>query len=431
MNLESMQEIFEGVVEPETISEAYREISNGAHASMRCNKNIFEIRIGEVHASMSIGMSGGPETFKCNCGYKGKGFCKHFVYLFSALSEMVGKMDSESIARQPKPTLKTKIARSGIVPPEIKKIFQNFQKDFDRLWKEYLHCASKKETERVFSDIYITRNKAMKEAFCIIDDMADKKDFVAAVKLTIYCLFRFYEIVGYDNSDVLLAIEYHFPNKMSTLVRKAKAAEKREIWDFVTKALKVKDTAKVPQSSILKIINNFLIENFSTKMYEKEKLNLFDELVNIALADDNEYLARDWVVEYLWVLADDLDIAEDDLYHEHCKWWNIPAVRLNYLEHCMHVGNFFAAYTISRDCLRERDFFDDDEIYDIHRIVLGASYKLNKFDETLTEAKILAKESPESLLFCGLREFLEADFDKWPKIRTRLQPIFKLAYNNI
>ena len=418
-----MQRFFAGLIEPEVITEAYQDMTNGATSHTRFDQDLFELKIGDVRASMSLRPGDGIETFKCNCGYRGKGLCKHFIFLFHAASSTVSQLAEQTAKRSSVSTLEYKAARSKAITPELKTIFKNFQKDFKKLWQTYLESKDKREAYKNLSNLYQSRNKAIDACFNIAKNARTKDSIFNSFEIILYGLFQMCKIMGYDNKEMLNPIEYHFYRQLEILYRKAKTPEKQKMWDYIAKSLRQPDTDKLPENPVRKVVLDFLLENYDTDRYYNDNLDLLDELIDNALEDDNKFLAEECALEYLWHLGDS-DIPEDDLFQEYQEWWDVPAIRLNYLEHCMKTHSYLTAYTIATESLADSAIFDEDEIISLHRILLGASFKTGKYDKTIEEAKILAKLDPQTLLF-EVNHFLAPDKARWNRVKAKLTPILK------
>lgn len=423
MNSRSIQDSFDIFIEPEVIAEARRDTAKGITSHVRISQNLFELKISDVHATMSLKPGDGIDSFRCNCGYSGKGPCKHFLFLFYAASDAVAKLEQQSAARAPISTLECKVARSKSITPELKAVFKKFKKQYNNSRQVYLESKNKREANRNLMDLYQVRNEAMKECFNIAYEGRTKESYFGSFEIIIYTLFNFCKIIGYDDEDMLMAVEHHVGNQLGVLYRKSKAAEKRKMWEYIAKSLSQPNTDKIPENPARKIIMEFLLENYDGDKYYNDNLSLLEDLIENALVDDNNNLAEDWALEYLWLLGDS-DIPEDELFQKYHVWWDVPAIRLNYLEHCMETYNYLTAYTIAVESLAEPSFSDEDEAASLHRILLGASFKTNKFEKAVEEAKILAKTDPETLLWES-RQFLMPDKKRWNKMKDKLVPILK------
>ena len=402
---------------------------NGAHGKTRYDQNLFELKMGDVYASMSLRPGDGIDTFKCNCGYKGAGFCKHFIFLFSAASGVVADLENAPPEKVHISTLERKAARSKFVTPELKTLFKNFKKDFSRLWRVYIGSSNQRDAMQNLNNLYDARNKVMDACLDAAYKARTEKSLFASFEILLYGLFNFCKIMGYDNKEMLVGVTHHFAGQLNAVCRKAKAAEKRQMWDYLAKSLRVADADKLPENPILEIIIEFLTKNYTTDRYYNANLDLFDELIDYALENDDEYHLGIWAVEYLWLLEES-DISGDDFYGECRRWWYIPQVRLNYLEHCMAAKDYLAAYTIATECLSDANENDDEEILTLHRILLGSSYKLGKYEKAIDEAKFLADNFPETIVF-DLQHYLSADKTRWPKIKTEFRPILARAKRNL
>ena len=426
MDYELMQRFFAELVEPEVITEAYQDIVNDVTSYTRFNQDLFELKMGDIRASMSLKPGDGIETFKCNCNYHGKGLCKHFIFLFHAASNTILQLAEQTTKKSPSSTLEYKVTRSKAITPELKTIFKTFQKDFKKLWQIYLESKDKRKAYKNLSNLYQSRNEAINACFIIAKNARIKDSIFNSFEIIIYGLFQMCKIMGYDNEKMLDPIKYLFYRQLKILFNKAKAPEKQKMWDYIAKSLRQSNTDKLPRNPAREIILDFLLENYDTDRYYNANLDLLDELIDYATMDGNECLAEELAVEYLWHLSDS-DISEDDLFQAYHEWWHVSAIRLNYLEHCMATHNYLTALTIATESLSDSTIFNEEETVSLHRILLGASFKTSKYNKTIEEAKILADLDPETLLF-EINHFLAPDKARWNKIKTKITPIIdKLA----
>ena len=435
MNGEFLLDLFEGLVTPENIIAAYDEMKSGANGSFRYDYDKFELRVGEVHATISLHLDEGIETFKCDCGYEGKGFCKHFIYLFTAAREAIYRLDDERMGRSYPAisTLESKIRHSKYVSLELRTSFKEFEKQYISLYKAWARQInapkpSKRAVRQAENAIYDVRNDFLTYCLGLARNTMTQNGPQAALEVSLYCVFNFCGIVGYDDKERLFAVMSHFSGAFKAFYRKSKAVEKEQIWLYISRALDVKNTDKLPEMPILEMLAEFLFENYKTKKDMTRNLIFLDDVIHNALVDDNEVVLEFWVVEKMWLLQD-TDISSEDYYSECRNWWNFVPVRLNYLEYCMANHEYHAARTIATECLTAPDQYDEDEIISLHRILLGASFKLDRYDQVVKEAEYLVKNSPD-ILFFDLQYYMKADRTRWPKISARVNPLIKKSKRN-